>query len=326
MTPLNSQESQLYDPSGGQCINSLPRPLLNLRLIQALPTDSDRMKLRFETKLDRIDWRRNIAYARPKKGGKPGEEMAQGTNLEEKEGKGDVEGTRFDLVLGCDGSWSKVRQEMMKVERYVVVEFPFTPHNRHLTSRYSHSMDFSQSFIQHAYIELHMPPNEVKDVNSDAKFKIDQHHLHIWPRHSFMLIGLPNQVPSRGQTEWNIADHICHRLIQDGSFTLTLFAPFTSIEHLRTREQAEGFFQEHFPTALEWVGKDRLIDDFMKNPRGKLVTINVSLRFPPIMATQFSSVDCILPSAHRLLRATTTRKLFSWETRRIVWSPSTDKV
>ncbi|KAJ9110781.1 kynurenine 3-monooxygenase, mitochondrial precursor [Naganishia adeliensis] len=228
------QESQLYDPAGGQCINSLPRPLLNLRLIQALPTDSDRMKLRFETKLDRIDWRRNIAYARPKKGGKPGEELAQGTNQEEKEGKQDSDSVEFDLVIGCDGSWSKVRQEMMKVER----------------------IDFSQSFIQHAYIELHMPPNEVKENNdNDAKFKIDQHHLHIWPRHSFMLIGLPNQ---------------------DGSFTLTLFAPFTSIEHLKTREQAEEFFQEHFPTALEWVGKDRLIEDFMKNPRGKLVTINAS--------------------------------------------------
>lgn len=119
----NRQESQLYDPAGGQCINSLPRPLLNLRLIQALPTDSDRMKLRFETKLDRIDWRRNIAYARPKKGGKPGEELAQGTNQEEKEGKQDSDSVEFDLVIGCDGSWSKVRQEMMKVERYVSTAF-----------------------------------------------------------------------------------------------------------------------------------------------------------------------------------------------------------
>jgi 2-polyprenyl-6-methoxyphenol hydroxylase-like FAD-dependent oxidoreductase len=29
----------------------------------------------------------------------------------------------FDLVIGCDGSWSKVRQEMMKVERYVATPF-----------------------------------------------------------------------------------------------------------------------------------------------------------------------------------------------------------
>ncbi len=49
-------------------------------------------------------------------------------------------------------------------------------------------MDFSQSFIQHAYIELHMPPK------SGGGFAIDEHHLHIWPRHAFMLIGLPNKV------------------------------------------------------------------------------------------------------------------------------------
>jgi kynurenine 3-monooxygenase len=55
-------------------------------------------------------------------------------------------------------------------------------------------MDFSQSFIPHAYIELHMPPA------SDGSFAIDANHLHIWPRHSFMLIGLPNQVRSQVRT------------------------------------------------------------------------------------------------------------------------------
>jgi hypothetical protein len=49
-------------------------------------------------------------------------------------------------------------------------------------------IDFSQSFIQHAYIELHMPSDPAKP----GGFKMDPNHLHIWPRHSFMLIGLPN--------------------------------------------------------------------------------------------------------------------------------------
>ncbi|KAJ9119695.1 hypothetical protein QFC22_003405 [Naganishia vaughanmartiniae] len=234
------QESQLYDPSTNQCINSLPRPLLNLRLIQALPTDSDRMTIKFDTKLHRIDWAANRAYGRQrvtisdKKGsgnGKPGEEREQ-SYREGETGKGAKEEevvADFDLVVGCDGSWSKVRQEMMKVER----------------------VDFSQSFIPHAYIELHMPPSG----NKEAKFKIDQHHLHIWPRHSFMLIGLPNQ---------------------DGSFTLTLFAPFSAIEGLKTRQDAEAFFDEHFPTAVDWVGREKVVDDFLKAPRGKLVTINAS--------------------------------------------------
>ena len=75
------------------------------------------MKLRFETKLDRIDWRRNVAYAKSKKGGKPGEEREQGQAELQREGKDDMDEVAFDLVVGCDGSWSKVRQEMMKVER-----------------------------------------------------------------------------------------------------------------------------------------------------------------------------------------------------------------
>lgn len=29
------------------------------------------------------------------------------------------EGTAFDLVIGCDGSWSKVRTAMMRAERLV---------------------------------------------------------------------------------------------------------------------------------------------------------------------------------------------------------------
>lgn len=51
-------------------------------------------------------------------------------------------------------------------------------------------LDFSQSFIPHAYIELHMPA----DPSKPGGYAIDKNHLHIWPRHSFMLIALPNKV------------------------------------------------------------------------------------------------------------------------------------
>ena len=69
----------------------------------------------------------------PKSRSLPGQEesQTQGTGGDlEKTGHGskgkaknnwteDEEGTAFDLVVGCDGSWSKVRSEMMRVERYV---------------------------------------------------------------------------------------------------------------------------------------------------------------------------------------------------------------
>lgn len=57
---------------------------------------------------------------------------------------------------------------------------------------YRNRLDFSQSFIPHAYIELHMPA----DLSKPGGFAIDKNHLHIWPRHSFMLIALPNKVCS----------------------------------------------------------------------------------------------------------------------------------
>lgn len=64
-------------------------------------------------------------------------------------------------------------------------------------------MDFHQSFIPDAYIELHMPPRTLTGKPGESKFKMDENHLHIWPRHRFMLIGLPNKV-SRDATAFII--------------------------------------------------------------------------------------------------------------------------
>jgi hypothetical protein len=61
---------------------------------------------------------------------------------------------------------------------------------------------------------------------------------------------------------------------KDGSFTLTLFLPFAALERIQTRDEARKFFQDNFPDALGLVG-ETLLDDFEKNPRGNLVTINV---------------------------------------------------
>ncbi len=101
--------------SQSQCINSLPRPLLNQKLLQSLPTT---IHLRFETKLARIDFTKRIAY--PKQARtvvKPGEEVEN--SLKETD---EMKGVGFDLVVGCDGSWSKVRQEMMRVQRLVMCD------------------------------------------------------------------------------------------------------------------------------------------------------------------------------------------------------------
>ena len=54
-----------------------------------------------------------------------------------------------------------------------------------------HRMNYQQEYITDEYIELKMPA--AVDASGELDFQLDQNHLHIWPRHSFMLIALPNK-------------------------------------------------------------------------------------------------------------------------------------
>jgi kynurenine 3-monooxygenase len=53
-------------------------------------------------------------------------------------------------------------------------------------------MNYQQEYITSEYIELKMPAG--RDNQGNPTFLLDPNHLHIWPRHSFMLIALPNKV------------------------------------------------------------------------------------------------------------------------------------
>jgi kynurenine 3-monooxygenase len=64
-----------------------------------------------------------------------------------------------DLIIGADGSYSKIRSVLMRSVR----------------------MDFAQTYIDHAYLELNIPPT------LDDEYAMDPNHLHIWPRHTFMM-------------------------------------------------------------------------------------------------------------------------------------------
>jgi kynurenine 3-monooxygenase len=87
----------------------------------------------------------------------------------------------------------------------------------------------------------------------DGSFQLEKHALHIWPRHSYMMIALPNL---------------------DGSFTCTLFFAHKgspSFDELKTRADAERFFSEQFPDAMAMM--PTLLDDFQANPESSLVTV-----------------------------------------------------
>ncbi|KAI0035696.1 FAD/NAD-P-binding domain-containing protein [Vararia minispora EC-137] len=137
----------------------------------------------------------------------------------------------FDLCIGTDGSYSVVRRQMMRVVR----------------------MDFEQMYIPHEYLELKMKPG--RDPEGKPTFLIDPNHLHIWPRHSFMLIALPNK---------------------DKTFTCTLFAPTAEFEQLNSRETILSWFGKHFPDALGLIGADSVLDSFQRNPRSSLITIKAN--------------------------------------------------
>jgi kynurenine 3-monooxygenase len=130
---------------------------------------------------------------------------------------------KFDHIFGTDGAFSAVRTRMSKIDRY----------------------DFSQTYLDHGYKELEIPPN------ADGTHRMRHDCLHIWPRGEFMMIALPNL---------------------DGSFTCTLFIAFegkNSLSQLTTPAQVKAFFEQHFPDAVPMMPE--LTDDFFANPNASLV-------------------------------------------------------
>ena len=113
--------------------------------------------------------------------------------------------------------------------------------------QFTDRFDFSQDYIDHGYKELHIP------AGASGAFQLEKNALHIWPRESFMMIALPNP---------------------DGSFTCTLFFPFSgrvSFESLETNNDILTFFQNVFPDAKALMPD--LLTDFLQNPTSSLVTV-----------------------------------------------------
>jgi len=112
-----------------------------------------------------------------------------------------------DRVFGTDGAFSAVRTRMTRTDRF----------------------DFSQSYLEHGYKEVAMPPAE------NGGFAIDPEALHIWPRGHFMLMALPNP---------------------DRTFTCTLFAPYEgddSFAGIPDAASARNYFERHFPDVLPFL-------------------------------------------------------------------------
>lgn len=137
-----------------------------------------------------------------------------------------VKSISADMIIGADGAFSAVRTAIQKTDRF----------------------NYSQHYIPHGYKELRIPP----DVSGE--YLLDKNALHIWPRHSFMLIALPNK---------------------DVSFTVTLFLPFqgeVSFEKIRSDDDLSNLFNKYFPDTMALLGNS-LYDDWITNPTSSLVTV-----------------------------------------------------
>jgi kynurenine 3-monooxygenase len=85
---------------------------------------------------------------------------------------------------------------------------------------------FSQSWLEHGYKELHIPPER------NGGFLMEKNALHIWARRAFMMIALPNF---------------------DGSFTCTLFFSAhgrKQFEQLTMKNLCSNFSRRISPTRF----------------------------------------------------------------------------
>ncbi|XP_075168534.1 kynurenine 3-monooxygenase cn [Haematobia irritans] len=134
----------LYDPCTNECLYSVGRKHLNEILLNAgekLPN----IHYHFQYKLKKANLREgSMSFQCP---------------YEEKDAA-----AHADLIVGCDGAFSAVRQQMCKTLGF----------------------NFSQEYIEHGYLELCIPAK-------NNEFQMPPNYLHIWPRNEFMMIALPNQ-------------------------------------------------------------------------------------------------------------------------------------
>lgn len=121
-----------------------------------------------------------------------------------------------DLVLGCDGAGSTVRNEMVN---------------------HGGRIDVRQSFVAHGYTDLHLPPGPAGHPALAGPADPARDGLHVWPRGGFLLLGQPNRDGSATLTLF-----------------LPLESPHPSEPDFRALADptaADAFLRRHFPDIAD---------------------------------------------------------------------------
>jgi kynurenine 3-monooxygenase len=135
--------------------------------------------------------------------------------------------TLTGVTIATDGAGSALRGSLARAGHLAVSEQP----------------------LAHGYKELHIPAR-------NGAYALNPEGLHVWPRHGFMLIALPNP---------------------DRSFTATLFLPHTGtpgFDTLGSDAAVQEFFAREFTTAAELIPD--LATQFREHPLGSLGTIHTN--------------------------------------------------
>jgi len=144
---MHSSDCQLtfqpYGKNDSEVINSISRADLNIALMNA--AESRGVKINFQQRCTGID-------------------LKSGSLRLHDEASNENTTTDPAVVIGCDGSASAIRSEMLTLNRFTL----------------------SQQHLDYGYKELTIP------AGANGKQMLDKNGLHIWPRGNYMLIALPN--------------------------------------------------------------------------------------------------------------------------------------
>ena len=136
----------------GQAIYSINRQKLNEDLL----TEAEKYEeitLHFEHELTQADFE------------------SQTLTFTKEDGSGEAVICKAKFIIGCDGAFSIVRQQMMRRAK-------------------NHEYKLEQEIIAHGYKELTIPAKQKEGVD---EFAMPKNYLHVWGRETFMMVALPNQ-------------------------------------------------------------------------------------------------------------------------------------
>jgi len=134
---------QPYGKDESEVINSISRAELNISLMNA--AEERGVKIFFQRRCTGTNFKTGSIEVRDER-------------------SGEVRTLEADIVIGCDGSASAIRNEMLKLSRF----------------------NYSQEYLDYGYKELTIR------AGPGGKHLLETNALHIWPRGNYMLIGLPN--------------------------------------------------------------------------------------------------------------------------------------